>query len=344
VGAFERVRLQLPAVPGVRPIEPPVPYGQAEFRVEALRPLEQVRAWPMQPGDLAWVGVRRIHALAYPGFRFLIVTDGSPPARAAVAIGGQMARLAHARVTLLGTNLTGETEPAHLQAAREALGSGLAALDIRALPDPTAEAVRLEVERLAPDLVLLAGGTSGRAAGLALAEQALAAGLHHVLIASPAANDRPLTRALICVTGSEPGKQDVLLAGPLLQALGAEATLLSVLPEAQPDEASRVRAQAFLADGQRTLSTLNIPVSTAVRTGPVATAIAAERQAGGHDLLVLGAPLPDRAGRVWLGGVVRQVLAAVPDCPVLIVRSAYATPKPAVTREGRINIVEEIVT
>src|SRR5712692_545070 len=83
-GAFERVRLRLPAVAGLQPIAPRVSFGDNSFQVEATRSLEQARQWPLSPGNPVWVGVRRIHALAHPGYSFLIVTDGSPAAQAAV--------------------------------------------------------------------------------------------------------------------------------------------------------------------------------------------------------------------------------------------------------------------
>ena len=44
------------------------------------------QAFPLKVGDSAAVGVRRIHALVHPGLSFLIVTDGSPQAQAALDI------------------------------------------------------------------------------------------------------------------------------------------------------------------------------------------------------------------------------------------------------------------
>src|SRR5262249_42382036 len=102
VGSFERLRLRLPPLPGVRPIAPPVPFGSDEIVVEATRPQTDARGDPLQAGDSTWVGVRRVHALAHPGLRLLLLADGTQASRAAVALGGQLARLAHARVTVLG--------------------------------------------------------------------------------------------------------------------------------------------------------------------------------------------------------------------------------------------------
>jgi sulfate/thiosulfate transport system ATP-binding protein len=338
-GAFERVRLRLPAVAGLQPIAPAVSFGDNSFQVEATRSLEQARQWPLAPGNPVWVGVRRIHALAHPGFSFLIVTDGTPAAQAAVNLGGQLAHAAHARVTLLGYGVANAAMEEMLQAAKESIGSGLAGLEIRATPDPLPFAVALETERQAYDLVVAAQSPAQPPA--TLVQQLLAAGPHHVLVVR-----RPSllpAKALVCVTGSEPGKEDVLFAGSLLHYLGAEATLLSVVPSTTRDPAQRAHTEQFLADGARTLATQNVQVETAVRTGPVLDAIVAHMGEGGHDLLMLGAPIGDQSERTPLGRVIGQVLASSIQQPILIVRSRYARRGlPPVTFDGRIKIIEEI--
>ena len=316
-GSFERLRLRLPPIPGVRPIAPPVMFGEDAVLVEATRPQDQVDRLPVQPGQDIWVAVRRVHALAHPGLRFLIATDGSVHAQAALDLGGQIARLAHARTVLLGYGLKGEALQRHLQAAKEQLGSGLAALEARATLDPLAEAVKREVERSPCDLVVLgAGGREDQA----LAEQVLQAGEHNLLLVS---HSRPaLNRALISVTSGEQGKDDVLFAGRLMRHLGAEATLMSVLPDNDPQSLEQDRTERFLAGGVRSLDVLGVPSRTLIRYGATTTEISLELSAGGYDLLVLGAPLPDLDGQITLSGVVGQLLNKVMEVPILIVRSA----------------------
>jgi sulfate transport system ATP-binding protein len=102
IGSFERVRLRVPPLPGVRPIAPPVPFGSDTILIEAARTQDQARRFPLQPGDVAWIGVHRLHALTHPGIRCLIVGDGTATAQTALSMGGEIARLAHARTTLLG--------------------------------------------------------------------------------------------------------------------------------------------------------------------------------------------------------------------------------------------------
>lgn len=315
-GSFERLRLRLPPLPGVRPIAPPVSFGSGSVLVEVTRSQDQASRLPLRPGDNVWVGVRRIHALAHPGLSFLIVSDGSPLSQGALTLGGQIARLAHARITLLGYGQKPELLQGYLREAREQLGSGLAALETQVTADPLAEAVAKEVERRPYDLVVLG---FQRQDSIELAEQILQAGEHHLLLVS---QPQPApTRALICVTSGEPGKYDVLFAGRLVRHVGAEATLLSVLPkEGDNGLLTRSRAERFLAGGARTLELLGVPARTTIRTGPVRDEITAEVATGGYDLLVMGAPLPERDGRVPLNGIVGQILNVI-NRPVLIVRS-----------------------
>ena len=337
-GSFERLRLRLPPIPGVRSIAPGAVFGDNAIVVEVTRAPDQARRLPLQPGDAAWVGVCSIHVLAHPGLSFLLLTDGSPLAQAALELGGHMARLAHARVTLLGYGMKAEALARHLQAAKEKLGSGPATIEVRASPDSLEQAVQREVERRPYDLAILGFHPQH----LALAENVLQTGEHHLLLV-PRAHPVP-TRTLISVAGGEPGKDDVLFAGRLLRHLGAQAELLSVITDTASANTLRDRIERFLQSGVRTLEGLGVPATTVVRTGSVHEAIRQQLAAGGHDFLVLGAPLVERTGRLALSGVVSQILEEMTDHPVLIVRSRQAAAgRPPSTLAGRIKIVEEIV-
>jgi len=67
-----------------------------------------------------------------------------------------------------------------------------------------------------------------------------------------------------------------------------------------------------------------VPVDTRIRKGGVREEILAQIAEGKHDLLVLGAPLPGRDGRIGLGGFVGKLLPETSRLPVLIVRSPEA--------------------
>jgi sulfate transport system ATP-binding protein len=334
-GSVERLRLRLPPITGVRPISPPVAFGSSSILVEATRLPEQTSRLPLQPGSKTWLGVHRIHTLEHPGLSFLIVTDGSRRAEEAVALGGQIARLAHARVTLLGCGLKHELLQTHLQEARKQLGSGLAALDVQTSLDEPAKAVIRAVEQQPYDLLVLG---YDHQQDTSLAEDILQVGEHHLLLV-PCAQQTP-TQALICVASGEPGKDDVLFAGRLVRHLGADATLLSVLTASNKDADLHRRTERFLEGGVQSLSLLGVPAKTAIRTGAVAEEIVREVQQGGYDLLVLGVPLTKSSGKVSLSGAVEQILNSVTDRAILVVRShfmgARTYPIVAVDRETQI--------
>ncbi|HYL06181.1 MAG TPA: universal stress protein, partial [Thermoanaerobaculia bacterium] len=349
VGSYERLRLRLPPLPGVRPIAPPVPFGSGEVVVEATRSQTEARAFQLQAGDTAWVGVRRVHALAHPGLRLLLLADGTPASQAAVALGGQLARLVHARVTVLGHRpgaagaasgraaagsvraawaagavrgaaaapLAEELE-ALLQQVRETLGSGLAALEARSTAEAPEVAVAEEDARQPADLVVV-----GRPArdGVDLAERLLGGGAHNLLL-TPEGAAQAIERLLICVAIGEPGKADVSFAGRVARHLGAEVTILTVLPEAERGR-SHAFAQRFLASCARTLARQGVAASTSTRFGAPRDEILGERAAGRYDLLVIGAPLPGFGGRIDLGGLAGR-LVRESEVPVLIVRSPEA--------------------
>jgi len=122
----------------------------------------------------------------------------------------------------------------------------------------------------------------------------------------------------------EPGKEDVSFSGRLARHLGAAVTILTVLPETARGTPSETLAERFLAGSARTLNRIGVPVATRVRYGGVREEVVAQIAEGEHDLLVLGAPLPGRDGRIALGGFVGRLLPEVSQLPVLIVRSPEA--------------------
>ena len=329
-GSFERLRLRLPGIPGVRPISPPVSFGSSSILVEATRSPDQASRFPLQAGSNTWVGVHRIHTLEHPGLSFLIVTDGSRSAQAAISLGGQIGRLAHARVTLVGCGLESEALQTHLQEARKELGSGLAALEVQTAPGTPAQAVTLAIEQQPYDLVVMGFNYPE---DLTLAEGILQVGSHHLLMV-PRPQTTP-TRALICTTSGEPGKDDVLFAGRLVRHLGADATLLSVLPAANKEPDLFQRTERFLEGGVESLSLLGVPAKTAITTGSVADEINRQIAQSGYDLLVLGVPFAKASGKVALSGVIGQILSHVTDLAILLVRSRYMGARiyPIVVRE-----------
>jgi sulfate transport system ATP-binding protein len=320
VGPVERLRLRLPPIAGVRPISPPAPFGGDFVRIEASRSQHQSRRFPLRPGDSSWVGVRRIHALTHPGLSFLLVADQAPRSRAALAVGSRIARLAHARVTLVAEGPPGEERALDfLRLVKEEIGIDLPAAEVRSVPDASDETLAGEAARGQCDLIIRALPESG---GAERAERLLRTGDHHLLLVP---EDRGVPeRVLVGVAVGEPGKECVRFAARLLRHVGASATLLTVIGERGEEEAER--ASRFLAAGSRTMSLMQVKTRTAIRKGKIAEEILGEMEAGQHDLVVLGIPASGDDGRIKLEGIVGELMARIGARSVLLVRSQPGSP------------------
>jgi nucleotide-binding universal stress UspA family protein len=251
--------------------------------------------------------------------------DGSERAKALLPFVGDLARSSQARVVVLLCG-RGAHDEEGAQRVREKIGSGLTSLDVRSDGAAPAAAVRAEASRQPCDLVLAARSATPGKEGLEEAEALLAAGSHHLLLLPAAEGDYPITRVLVGMAVGEPGKEDAAFAGRLSRHLGAEATLMTVLPETERsvESGESKRAARFLNGNRNVLQRLGVPVETRVRFGDPVSEIVDQMEEGGHDLLVLGTPLPSREGRekgIALRGVIARLIAEVSRHPILIVRS-----------------------
>jgi ABC-type Fe3+/spermidine/putrescine transport system ATPase subunit/nucleotide-binding universal stress UspA family protein len=315
-GDSERLRVEIPAIQGVRAISPPVPYGNPDFLMEVNRSPEQSTNMPLESGDRAWVGIRRLHVISHPGLNFLIVSDGSLRSQSAVTLGGYMARMSHAQVLLLGVGSDQIKLDAHLIDSRKQLGSGMSSLQIKTTTENISDAVISAVERQPFDLVILGWRPT---AGFDQPEQILKTGEHHLLLATkPVAK---LSKALICLESGEPGKDNVIFAGRILRHMGADATLMTVVPSYMDGGETYDRVERFLAGGQKSLARFGVPAKVKIKKGELLPAVLEELRTEEYDLIVLGAPLPDLSGKTSMLGAVSSVLSNVEDCSFLIVRS-----------------------
>ncbi len=315
-GPTEHLRLELPPIPGVRAIAPAVPFGNKNIVVEVSRSPEQSLALPLKPGKKAWVGIRRLHALSHPGLHFVLLTDGSARSQAALLTGGHLARLAHARITLLGYGQKPDKINRHLQEARKQIGSGMASVEVQAAAQSVESSLSKLVQEKPADLAVLGWEAKD---GLEVAEQILHAGSQHLLLAS--SPEGVFSNALICAASGEPGKDDVMFAGRLLRHIGAHATLFTVQNPLLTSESQLDQMQRFMSGGVQSLARFGIKAAKKIKTGDPQTSILEEIAAGGYDLVVMGAPLPGRSGKLALTGIVGAILHNAKNCSFLIVRS-----------------------
>ena len=320
VGTFERLQLRIPPLAGVRAIAPPAPFGADYLLIDAARSQHQARRFPLEPGQEAWVGIRRFHALVHPGLQMLVPHDGSDVSRAGLQFGAALAARARARLTVLCSGIddaAGEKVRAGLQ--RDG-AKGVSALEVRTSLEPMDQALATYTGIHSCDLVVT--GINGHG-GAERAQAALASGGHHVLVV-PGQAQLP-RRVLLCVARGEQGKEDVELCGRLSRHLGAEVTVLTVLPEEERSGPAMEQAQRYLAAAERTLHRFGLAATTLVRHGNVLHQIRDEVDLGKHDLLVLGAPVDGGSGRPVVTGVIAELLRSI-ERPALIVRSTRVVP------------------
>jgi sulfate/thiosulfate transport system ATP-binding protein len=315
-GAYERLRLRLPPLPGVRAISPSVTFGSQTILLDATRLPDHAINFPLIPGQQAYVGVRRIHAIEHPGLNFLIVHDGSMRAQYALELGGQISRMAHARVTVL--KMLHGNRPAHSKNGdiKKALGAGLFSLKEVESQLPAKEALKAVLENEIFDLVVMGFRLQE---DQELVEKILEMGDHHLMLV-PQPQDAP-DQALVCVTAGEPGKDDIFFAGRLVFHLGTEVTLLTVTPGHVIDAVHEKRVTNFLEDGVKTLGTLGVQACYQIRNGAVVDEITTAAHVDGCNLLVMGVPIAGKRRELSLNGVVGDVLKQVNDRAVLLVRS-----------------------
>ena len=315
-GPNEHLQVELPAIQGVRPIAPAVPYGNAGILMDVNRSPEQSTNLPILPGEEVWVGIRRLHVLSHPGMSFLLIADGSLRSQSAIVTGGYLARMAHARVTMLGIGHDEGKLDAFLQEARKELGSGMASCESQIAIEPFGEAVNHAIERQPVDLVIMGWRPTS---GYDQPEQVLRAGNHHLLLATePKAR---ISKALVCLASGEPGKDTVNFAGRLLRHIGAEATLLTVIQEEPNDDYSQSRVERFLEGGQNSLARIGVLSHARIRKGPLSKATKEEVETGDYDLIILGAPLPDSQGHIGLSSSIGSIISSVENSSFLIVQS-----------------------
>ena len=317
-GPTEHIRLELPAIPGVRAIAPAVPFGNPNIIIDASRPPEQSRSFPLTVNQKAWVGIRRLHALSHPGLNFLVTTDGSLRSQSALSLGGYLARMAHARMTLLSIGKEPSLLDTYLQDARKQIGSGMASIEVRTDLDPAPLSIAKSVESNPVDLVILGWRPME---GMSLAEQILQVGDHHLLLAAhPGAH---IEKALVCVASGEPGKDDVLFAGRFLRHFGTSVTLLAVVSKTPGKQEQNSQVERFLASGVHTLEMFGVNALPKTRNGYPHKEITQEIKEGKYDLVIMGAPLPQQDGHIPLSGVIENVAKELENCSLLIVRSHH---------------------
>ena len=78
-----------------------------------------------------------------------------------------------------------------------------------------------------------------------------------------------------------------------------------------------------MAGGVKSLEMFGVPTQSEVRIGNPQNEIVEEIRKEAFDLVVLGAPLPQKDGRIVINGLIEGVMKNAGNCSVLIVRSHH---------------------
>jgi sulfate/thiosulfate transport system ATP-binding protein len=297
LGALRRLRVRMPPIPGTRQAAPAV-YGEEGLLIDAVLPAEADLGGP----DV-WVSLRGWHILAPPQPRLLVCDlpdEGSPaPFPLVQALEGPL----NAKVSLLGvTDDADGVEPLRARLTEQAVAGGVPDAEAVARRGEPAAEITAEQRQSLYDFTLLQFPEAGRVETL----MGLLESLPAPLLVS---QGKPETfrRILICTAVGEPGKADVRVGGWLARRLGAEVTLLHVLPEGAT---AAPWVNAHLNAGLATLRALEVSSRSAVR--PARTAmrgILAEARERQSDLIVLGRHVRRPGERSLRYDVTLQILA-----------------------------------
>ena len=288
IGSSERLRLRLQAMNGVRQVAPALPFGAAYLEVDASRPLHERLRLPLRPGDRVALGLRRVHVLADAALRFLWAGGDSAADLAAADLMRLIAKRVGAHLASFGGVWPLEQGEVRPQADEGGQENDIAFLG--AAPEQVAELFGRSVPRA-----------------------------RHLLVVQREA--RLPRKILVAVAIGEPGKNDIAFAERLAWQLGAEATVLTVLPESAAGQPLPEHVERFLETCRRALGARGVDARVHLRYGSPGREIRRELESEDFDLLVMGTPLSDVSLRPALDGLVGRLLAEPLPVPLLLIRT-----------------------
>ncbi len=284
--------------------------------------------------------------------RILITSDGSAAAHAAARFGGILAHAARADVTLLGVAGASQNGEA-LQAALTALGplaeeiraGGQCQVRVSVREGYSDEQIYAETNEHFYHLVVIGARGERKPGRFALGSTArrLTRFVKVPLLVGIQPGAR-IERVLLCTSGAKPGEIDAHVGGALAALVGAEVTILHVMPQGpsggQPPEKDFGQDASGLIkqgspEGEHLKKVIEIMVGQGlmsshchpkIRRGPVIDEVLTEIREGSYDMIVIGAHqfpegLPFHQLRQLLQENIADRILTHARCPVLVVRA-----------------------
>lgn len=316
-GALRRVRVRLPASPGVRQIAPPLQYGQDGLFIEAALPADAPRLNPRP-----WVRLRGWHVLAQPHTSLLVCDRGTGPGRA-LKMARTLSDALDASVTVLGV------ASSRLAAGplREALTlrqkeQGFREADVIVREGDAAEQIAGEQGGSRYNLLVVGVGVLGRprpGRRRSTAQYLLDRISTPLLVVR--GQPKPIEKILICTAAGEPGQTGIRAGGWIARRLTVPVTLLYVT---SGSDAPPSWVQSHLDRGTATLRDLEVISRVSIRPAKTPLdGILAEAAAGDYDLIVVGAAPPGMGAPSDRLDLTRQILRTSPRNLLVVPEGAW---------------------
>ena len=295
-GAHVRLRFDLEALEGVRPLAPAPAYGRRHASVEAHIPsTRNEHAGEWTPGERLWLGIPSFHVLEPSGLKLLICIDNAESRSAALETASRIESASHGPVTIVMTIPEhADIEPARQKAEKLCSGPLLshavrAGIKVRR-GSPKREIVR-ETQEDFYDLVVAGRNTFSDQRTLAAVIRRLLYTVQiPVLIASDTRPD--FSHVLVCLAADQSDTDIVRFGARLARHTGSRITLLHVSEESSPSPQDTRRIMKHLEQAKMTFKSHGVSAEGQIMTGNPTDCILQRADSGTHGLLLIGASRP----------------------------------------------------
>lgn len=318
-GSFQKLALEVERPQGIRLYAGE--FGtEKTIYIEAVRPSELDPQTNIEPGQMLWIGFTKYHVLEAAGPKLLLCIPDSPVAAAVADFGCHLAEKAGLPATLFSVADSQEEIPQakeKLEKIQHKWIDRLPRLELKVRSGSSDDEILAESQEGYYDLVILGRKEISTLMPRAVLGRHVRRLLERGIPVVIATQDRQLSHILICSAVGEPGKADVRIGGRLARLTGANATVLHVRREGEPEDQWK-RSERHLQQALSTLQTFGVKSDSMIGKEPAVEFIVEQANTGNYDLIVIGAPPPGTSSRFLLHDAASNIVEGS-SLPVLIV-------------------------